>query len=503
MFEVPSADELNLWAAAPVAFLAIYAMVLLVVDRFLKNKYHTAVASLVGIGISLVLALLQAGNVIGIGDSGEAYMGMFMADQFTYVVNVVTLLAAAIGVLVSYDYLERTNLDRGEYYILLLLAAVGAMFMGSSPNLVLIFIALELLSIPLYILSGIRRPQEESEESAMKYFLLGAFSSAFFVYGIALVFGATGSLDLRYIWEVAAEIGEAEAESRFLLLMGAGMLLVGLGFKVAAVPFHMWTPDVYQGAPTPVTAYMSIVAKVGGFAALLRVMITGLSVATDGGTNALWVDSVQVIAILTVVLGNTVAIAQTNLKRLLAYSSIAHAGYILIGLAGGGVPGFGDDAAQATLIYLAAYTFTNIGAFAIVTAIENDDTSGTDLDNIKGLMKAYPNYGLAMTVFMFSFTGIPLTAGFIGKFFVFKVAVDAGLTVLAVAGIMTSVISAFYYIRIVWNMWFEEPEDSLTADTQPFINSAVMISMIGTFLLGVAPFILQDLVQDATLALLP
>ena len=385
MFEVPSFEDLNAFSATPMIFLAIYASILLVVDRFIKNKYYTAMASLVGVGIALVFALIQASDILEIGDPGMAFERMFVADQFTFVVNVVTLISAAIGILVSYDYLERTNLDRGEYYILLLFVAVGAMLMGSSTNLVMVFIALELLSIPLYVLSGIRRPQEESEESAMKYFLLGAFSSAFFVYGMAMVFGATGSLDLETVFTVGSEISAAEATERFLLLIGAGMLIVGLGFKVAAVPFHMWTPDVYQGAPTPVTAYMSVVAKVGGFAALLRVMITGLAVVSDGDTSAIWVDTIQIVAGATLIFGNFVAIVQNDLKRMLAYSSIAHAGYILVALAAGGVMGFGDTAAQAALIYLAAYTFTNIGAFAIVVAIENDDTTGTGLNDLNGL----------------------------------------------------------------------------------------------------------------------
>lgn len=501
ILEVPTFEALNIFAALPMIIMAVGASLLLVADRFIKQKLTTAVSALGIVLVALVVALLQAGDVAQIGDAGSAFEEMFVADQFTYVINIVILISAAIGILVSYDYLERTNLDRGEYYVLLLFTAVGAMLMGSSYNLAMIFIALELLSIPLYVLSGIRRPQEESEESAMKYFLLGAFSSAFFVYGIALVFGATGSLDLREIWTVASAITSEESTEQFLLLMGSGMLIVGLGFKVAAVPFHMWTPDVYQGAPTPVTGFMSVAAKAGGFAALLRVLITGLSVSLDGSDSAVWLYSLQFIAAATLILGNIVAIAQSDLKRLLAYSSIAHAGYILVAVAAGAVQGFGDDSAQAALIYLVAYTFTNIGAFAIVTALENDDTSGTGLADIKGLANAYPFHAAAMALFMFSLTGIPLTAGFIGKFFVFKVAIDAGLTVLAVVGVLTSVVSAFYYVRIIWNMYFEESDGEITADNQLMLNSALWITAVGTFILGILPFILEDLVNEATIAL--
>lgn len=502
MFHVPTFDDLNFWAALPVIWLAFSASVLLVADRFIQKKLYLAILSLISVLVALVIVILQAGDLAEIGRASAAFEGMFVADQFTHVVNVVALLSAAIGILVSYDYLERTGLDRGEYYILLLYAAVGAMLMGASTNLVLIFIALELLSIPLYILSGIRRPQEESEESAMKYFLLGAFSSAFFVYGVALIFGATGSLDLNEIWSAAAKLTEQDATARFLLLSGAAMLLVGLGFKVAAVPFHMWTPDVYQGAPTPVTAYMSVVAKAGGFGALLRVLIVGLSVATDGGDSALWLNTVQIIAGATLILGNVVAIVQSDLKRLLAYSSIAHAGYILIAVAAGGVANLGDAAAQAALIYLVAYTFTNIGAFAIIVAIERNDTSGTGMNDIKGLANQHPALAAAMAIFMFSLTGVPLTAGFIGKFFVFKVALDADLTILAVIGVLTSVVSAFYYVRVIWNMYFETAEGEITFDAKPMLTSALLITAVGTFLLGILPFILEDLVQDATLALL-
>lgn len=498
----PTFEELNVWAATPVIVLCLWASLLLVGDRFIKNKYFVAVWALAGVVVSLLLALFQAGGTFDIGDSGMAFEGMFAADQFTYVVNIVALISAAIGILISYEYLERTGLDRGEYYILLMFSAAGAMLMGSSNNLAMIFIALELLSIPLYILSGIRRPQEESEESAMKYFLLGAFSSSFFVYGIALIFGATGSLDLSEIVTVATTISEQDSTQRFLLLMGAALMIVGLGFKVAAVPFHMWTPDVYQGAPTPVTAYMSSVAKVGGFAAFLRVLVTGLPVIIEGGDAAIWVDTLQIIAAATLILGNFVAIVQFDLKRLLAYSSIAHAGYILIALAAGGVPGIGDDAAQAALVYLAAYAFTNIGAFAVVAAVEKNDSTGTTLADIKGLANRAPWLAGAMTVFMFSLTGIPLTAGFIGKFWVFSTALDAGLEELAVLGVLTSAISAFYYIRIIWNMYFEAGDAAPAAGEHRFLTSGLIITAAGTVILGVLPFILENLVRDATLAIL-
>ena len=272
MFGLPSLSDLNIGATLPVTLLVFGACVLLVVDLFVPRdrKRVTALLTCAGIGLSLLLSLLSLGGVIELGNGDDAFTGMFRADALTEAINVATLMVALLGVLVAYDYLERTGMQRGEYYILLLFSAAGAMLMGAANNLVIVFIALELLSIPLYILSGFRRPEAASEESAMKYFLLGAFSSGFLIYGIALIYGATGTLDLQGVWDAARSIEADASTARFLGMIGAGLVLVGLGFKVAAVPFHMWTPDVYQGAPTPV-AYTSVAAKVGGFGALVRV----------------------------------------------------------------------------------------------------------------------------------------------------------------------------------------------------------------------------------------
>jgi NADH-quinone oxidoreductase subunit N len=333
----------------------------------------------------------------------------------------------------------------------------------------------------------------------MKYFILGAFSSSFLVYGIALIYGATGTTSFEGIWQAAANISEGEASTKFLLLVGAGMTLVGLGFKVAAVPFHMWTPDVYQGAPTSVVAYMSVAAKIGGFAALVRVFGSGISdFALDGNTVAAWQDTVWLIAAITMILGNFVAIVQSELKRLFAYSSIAHAGYMLIAIAAAGSAGVADEAARAIIIYLMAYVFTNIGVFAVIIALEKRDTSGTRIDNVKGLATTQPALAAAMTLFMFSLTGIPLTAGFIGKWFVFKAAIAADLVPVAVIGVVTSLISAFYYLRIVWFMYFEEGETE--TDIADPLAWAISISAVGTLLLGIFPYLLADMANEITLA---
>jgi NADH-quinone oxidoreductase subunit N len=446
---------------------------------------------------------MQAGDIAEIGREGEAFQGMFVADQFTHMVNIIALTAALIGIMVSYDYLERTGTERGEFYSLILFSTLGAMMMGATRNLVVIFVALELLSIPLYILSGYRRPMEESEESAMKYFLLGAFASGFLVYGIALVFGATGSFNLTDIWQTGVDILAQEQPGEFTLIVGIGLIIIGLGFKVGAVPFHMWQPDVYQGAPTPVTAFMSSAAKVGGFAAMVRVLVTGMVVVSAGQAEELtvWQDTIQILAGLTLILGNVVAIMQIDLKRMLAYSSIAHAGYILVAIAAGATASIADEAAQAALIYLFAYTFTNIGAFAVVIAIEHNDATGTSLDDVKGMAMSNPLLAAVMAVFMFSLTGIPLTAGFIGKWFIFRAALQADLTPLVVLAVLFSVVSAFYYLRVVVNMYMLEPEGEPEITRQPrALAAGLTLAAVGTVVIGFVPYILTDLAQDITLA---
>ncbi|MCD4685613.1 MAG: NADH-quinone oxidoreductase subunit N [Anaerolineae bacterium] len=501
MFEVPSLSDLNVVAALPVIVLALGACIFLLVDLFIPKdrKYITAWLTLGGLGTSLVLALLSLGGVTEWGSGKEAFDGLYIADRFTDAVNVIALITAMLGVMVAYNYLQRTGMQRGEYYYLLLFATIGVMFMGSAGDLITMFVALELLSIPLYILSGFRWPQEESEESALKYFILGAFASGFLVYGIALVYGATGTTSFEGIWAAVNDIVAEDSSSKFLLLIGSGMVLVGLGFKVAAVPFHMWTPDVYQGAPTSVVAYMSVAAKVGGFAALMRLFGAGMSnFVLDGETAAAWQDTIWLIAALTMILGNFVAVAQNELKRLFAYSSIAHAGYMLIAVAAAGSAGVADDSAQAIAIYLMAYAFTNVGAFSVIIALERDDATNTSIDSVRGLSRTQPLLAASMTIFMFSLTGIPLTAGFIGKWFVFRTAMEAGLIPVAVIGVLTSLISAFYYLRIVWYMYFEEGEAE--AHIPWPLAWGISIAAVGTLFLGIFPYLLSDMANEITLA---
>jgi len=497
MFETPTIAEFlansNLGSTLPGVLLVFGTLVLVLIDLFIpeERKSWTPIAACIGIGVSFVVNLFVYSPAEG---EQVALYGMFVADAFTGFLNATILVATLISILLSWDYLNRADVHRGEFYILTLLSSAGAMFMVGANDLVVVFVALELLSIPLYIMAAFRSIKRDgselalkSEESGMKYFILGAFSSAFLVYGSAMIYGATGTTNIPEIFASAGAIVGSVSSATFYLLVGTALLFVGLGFKVAVVPFHMWTPDVYEGAPTPVTAFMSVTAKIGGFAALLRVMVTGLSIfALNDGDPATWQATLSAIAILTLILGNFVAIAQTNMKRLLAYSSIAHAGYILIAVAASGTAGVANAATQGALVYMLAYMFTNLGAFAVVMTLENEDGSGVMLDDLVGLSKSRPALAMAMTVFMLSLTGIPLTAGFVGKLLVFGSAVQAGLFGLAVVGVLTSVASAFYYMRVVVNMYLRDDSDGATPALEtPYVKWAINISLAGVIVFGI------------------
>jgi NADH-quinone oxidoreductase subunit N len=376
------------------------------------------------------------------------------------------------------------------------------MFMVAANDLISIFVALELLSIPLYVLSALRAPDIRSEEAGLKYFLLGAFTSAFFVFGASMIYGATGTTNLPEIFAAVQNVRLGEDSSALFLLLGAGLILVSLGFKVAIVPFHEWTPDVYEGAPTPVVAYMSVVAKVGGFAALLRILIVAFGTLTLSGEQvAVWQNVIAILAGLTVIIGNLVAVSQHNVKRLLAYSSVANAGYIMMALAAAGTAGVANTAVQAAVIYLIAYAFTNIGAFAVVTAVERV-TGGTDLQDFVGLGKSRPVLAFMMAVFMLSLTGVPLTGGFIGKAFVFGATLQAGLVGLAIIGVLTSVISAYYYVRVIVQMYLHDHEDEavdVTPGLSPSVHWVTSLAFAGTLALGILPALVTVMTDRITL----
>lgn len=480
MFQAPTINLLLILPWLIVVGLAILLMLLdLVVRR--QNKVWVAWLSLIGIA----LALIQTVGLWDVNGATFTPIGgtpMVVVDNYSLFINIIVLLTAFLTVLLSVDYLRKANIERAEYYYLMLLSISGMMLMGMANDLILVFLALELLSIPLYVLSGFARPRLDSEESAMKYFLLGAFASGFLVFGIALIYGATGTTSLPQVLELAGAGGA-------LALAGAVMILVGLAFKIAAVPFHMWTPDVYEGAPTSVTAFMSVGAKVAGFAALIRIFIYALP-----QLNEAWVPAVAAIAALTLIVGNVIAIAQRNIKRMLGYSSIAHAGFILMGVA---AAISSDRGLSAALFYMLAYLFTNLGAFAVVVSVERQEGQGVMLDDYKGLSNRSPLMAMALAFFMLSLTGVPPTGGFTAKFAVFGSVVEAGMAWLAVIGVITSVVSGYFYLRVVYYSFMFEGEDQTVLKPATGVAIAVAVAVVVTFILGIFPNIAFDAASEA------
>ena len=435
----------NLSAIMPINIVIAWACVLLLVNFVIpkERKGLTALLAALGLVVAMGFAIAQTGS------ETVAFSGMVIVDGFAIFLTLLFLGSGLVGIALAYDYLKEMGIDRGEYYVLLMFSISGMMLMALAADLIVVFLALELLSIPLYVLAGFARPRQESEEAAIKYFLLGAFSSGFVVYGVALVFGATGSTGLAEIVK-ALNAGSTDLA---LLGIGAALILIGLGFKVAAVPFHMWTPDVYQGAPSAVTAFMAVGAKAGGFAALMRIFVSALPALAVDFTLVLWG-----IAALTMFLGNIVAIAQGNIKRMLAYSSIAHAGYILMALVPFGQGDVAGDAVAAALFYLLAYAFTNFAAWAVVIAMEKTEGRGLALSDYAGMGRKYPALAAIMTVAMLSFTGVPPTLGFVGKLYLFRSVIEGGFYGLALIGVLTSLVSAYYYLRVVVIMYMQEGE---------------------------------------------
>jgi NADH-quinone oxidoreductase subunit N len=465
---MPQPQDFNV--ILPLLVLTVWACALLFLDLFLKNKTVTASLAALGVVVSLAATLLQ------LGGSGAGFSGMVVLDGFSTFVNALLLVSGLLGIALAYGYVKRTGLERGEYYTLLLFSLAGMMLMAQAADLIIVFLALELLSIPLYVLSAFARPKADSEEAGLKYFLLGAFSTGFVVYGIALVFGATGTTSLGAIVAALAN----PATNVLLLTVGSALILVGLGFKVAAVPFHMWTPDVYQGAPSAVTAFMAAGAKIAGFAALLRVFTLAFPSLAPQLAPIL-----AVIAGLTMIVGNVVAIAQTNMKRLLAYSSIAHAGYILMAFVPYGQKDVVATSVAAGLFYLVSYVFANFGAWAVVIALEKAEGKGLEISDYGGLARKYPALAAAMTIFMFSLTGIPPTLGFVGKFYLFRAAIQGHYYLLAVIGVLTSLISAYYYLRVVVTMYMREGEPETASSLG--LNFTWLISAVLTVAVSLVP----------------
>jgi NADH-quinone oxidoreductase subunit N len=454
----------------PLVIVVAWATVLLVVDLFIPRERKGLTALLAGLGLLTALVI----TVLRLNQTTSAFSGMVVVDGFASFLTVLFLVSGLLAIVLSYNYLKRMSLERGEYYILLMFSISGMMLMAAAADLIVVFLALELLSIPLYVLAGFAVPRPDSEEAALKYFLLGAFSTGIFVYGTALIYGATATTSIKGII-TAVDTGSALLP---LLLIGAAMTLVGLGFKVAVVPFHMWTPDVYQGAPTSVTAFMAVGAKAAGFAALLRIFVLAFPSLSVNLTPVIWV-----LAAITMILGNLVAISQTNIKRLLAYSSIAQAGYIFMALTPYGNPNVAPDAVASALFYLAGYTFTSFTAWAVVIMLEQAEGRGLSLNDYAGLGRKYPLLGFAMTVAMLSFIGVPPTLGFVGKFYLFSTVLEGGFTGLALIGLLTSLVSAYYYLRVVVIMYMRDGEPVVAREK--WVYYTTMVTAVATVVLSI------------------
>ena len=462
---------IDLRPIVPAGIVAVTGLVVLLAQAFTARGSRSPSAAL---SLTGLLGALLSVVVIARGQGRGAVLGgSLAADDFALFFHFLILGIGILAVLLSPSYLRATRSDRGEYYALMMFSIVGMLGLASCLELVSMFVALEIMSVAIYAMAAMHRDRVESQEAAVKYFVTGAFASAFFLYGVALLYGASGSTSLSL---VASAI--ARPENAGLAVLGVGFLLVGFGFKVAAVPFHMWAPDVYEGAPSSVTALMSAGVKAAAFAAFLRVFLQAVpSLAHQ------WQPAVAVLAIVTMVIGNLGALAQTNVKRMLAYSSVAHAGYILTAVVA--APGAGTE---AVLFYLVAYAAVNLGGFGAMSSLARDDREPLSLGDFAGLADRRPLLAAAVAVFLVSLTGIPVTAGFVGKFHLFNAAVGAGYVNLAIVGMLMSVVSAYYYLRVVVAMYMREP---MGEDTWAPIGvgsaTALTVTVAIVLVLGVYP----------------
>ncbi len=489
--------ELGNWqmllSIAPILATASWAILVLLVEAFTEEKQkafigHITLVGLAAIGGIEYVLMRKLGS-----DSMLLFGGRVIVDGFFIQMSLIVTVGAFLTVLLSPAYLARHEIEFGEYYSLLLFSLSGMMIVGSAADLMVLLIGIETMSLPVYALcSSWRRKaastrEEASIEASFKYFIMGAFSTAVSVYGIALVYGATGTT----LFSDLVSLGNGAA-GKGLLVVGMVMLLGGLGFKVAAVPFHMWTPDVYEGAPTPVTGFMAAAVKTAAFAALLRVFTLGFNTPELAFGSSGWTSVLAVMAALTMVLGNFAALWQKNVKRMLAYSSIAHAGYMLIAVIAAGTAAVTDEARSAVIFYLWSYTFTTIGAFGCIAWIgSREDRERVTVDDWNGLSARQPKAALAMTVFLLSLAGVPPTAGFFGKLFLFKAALhNPGLIWLVVLGLLTSVVSVFYYLRVVVAMYFKDPvegDEELSPLKSGAIHFALGTAVAAVMFIGMFP----------------
>lgn len=462
-------ESIDLIALAPVIVLSVFAMMVLVVDLFGgRNKTLLVFISLVGLLMTAISAFAK--NPIPAYSFNDSYI----VDHLSLFFICIFTISSALAILLSVEYNEREGIRAGEYYALILFCTVGMILLASSTDMIMIFLGIEIVSICLYVLAGIRRDNLRSNEAALKYFLLGAFATGFLLYGMTMVYGSTGHTNLFKIAEV---VQNPSAQSNPLLLMGLVLLIIGFGFKIASVPFHMWAPDVYQGAPTPITAFMAVGPKAAAFAAFFRVFAETFPEMAPS-----WEIILSTIAVLSMFFGNLGAIMQTNIKRMLAFSSISHAGYILMAVIAKNSLG-----ASSLLFYMLAYAFTTFGIFGIIILLGRKGEENLEIENYSGLAYRHPILALSMTVFLLSLGGLPPFAGFIAKFYIFSAAIQEGLVTLVIIAVLNSAISFYYYLKVVVFMYMKEPEAEFKISLTPLTLFVVFIGVTVTISLGIFP----------------
>jgi NADH-quinone oxidoreductase subunit N len=480
---------LNFGLLAPELTLAATAVVVILLDFFVKSKWWLAAVSIVGLAVSAGFTIAMWG-----GGSTALFSDMLAVDSFALFFKLLFLVIAALVILASAGYVAKFSRFQGEYYALVLLSALGMMLMAATSELISIYLALELTSISLYVLVGFLK-DPKSTEASLKYLLLGAVASAVLLFGMALVFGFTGRTQLGDIAAAIQGMSLSGVLSSPGLIAGMVLMVAGFGFKIAAVPFHMWVPDVYEGAPTPITAYLSVGSKAAGFAVILRVFYSAFGLPSWLSLD--WGLLFAILAAVGMTLGNVIALPQTNIKRMLGYSSIAQAGYLLVGLATVGFASAGGVAGRSGLLFfLASYALTNLGAFIAIIAISNKLDSDLIAD-YAGMARRAPVLALALTLCLISLVGMPPAAGFMAKFYIFSGAVQNGLLWLVIIAVINSVISAYYYLRVVKVMWMDKPASQAKVSSPPALRVALAISCLGVLLLGIVPGFVMKLAEMA------
>jgi len=484
---------MNLHRLAPEVVLCVFGIIVMIADPFVAVARKRVLGWVALVGALLALTSVHVANHF----PGSAYSDLIRVDSFSMFVHVVVLVAVVLVILGSFDYLDQENIQRGEYYALVLFAAAGMGILAGANELVTAFVGLEISSIASYVLVGFRRRSPASNEASLKYFLLGSFATAFFLYGIAMVYGVTGTTRIDAVQSALEQLVTTDGRMPGLAMLGVGLIFVGLGFKVVVSPFQVYAPDVYEGAPTPVTALLASAPKAATFALMIRIFYVSFRSA-----QGYWFWVVCVCAVLTMCIGNFAALVQTNVKRMLAYSSIAHAGYILVAFAASTELGV-----AAVLFYLAAYVFMKVGAFLIVTHLGQQDEKRLSIQDYSGLASKQPVVAACFSLFLLSLLGLPATGGFLGKFFAFQAALGVSrraLALLVVIAAINSVIGAYYYLRVIITMYFQAPHrDYASTPVAPAVGIALFIAAVGTLYLGILPARVWDLAQAAAQSLFP